>query len=488
MPGPTLTRRALLGAAAVVGAAGAVSPARATPRPHASAHRRVVVVGAGLAGLTAALDLVDAGWDVVVLEARDRVGGRVHTLRTPFTHGLHAEAGGESIDNGHHQLRAMIKRFGLRTEHRAPLKPYDATVYYEGARTRLGDFVARRGGRVLRDVLRFYDAVAALSAGVDADYPELARNAGQLDAQNLEQFLRAQHLVPEAEFLMRVQNRGEYNAELRDISLLFVAQQGAAAPDGGLLSFFSAETRRISGGNDRLPRAMAAALGHRVRLRSPVTRIEHNSTGVRVFHGGGGAPVDAARVVLATPMTPLRQVDFLPQLPQSVAAAVQGLDLGNAVKIVREYDVPFWTAEGFSGFTLTDLPFAIGWSPTDSYPAVHGLLTEFVTGDSALHAASLREQERRTWGQHQLDRVYPEARALRRSNAATMVWRHERYTGGGYAIYRPGQLSRFYPVFRDGFGPIRFAGEHASGLAGYMESAVRSGHRAAGQIGVAPKR
>ena len=481
MPQPVLSRRALLGAAAI----GVVTaaPARTAPRPALGARRRVAVVGAGLAGLTAALDLGDAGWDVVVLEARDRVGGRVHTLRAPFTAGLHAEAGGESIDEGHHALLAMTRRFGLRTEHRAPFKPYDATVYYQGRRTRLPAFLGRRRGQVLRDVLRFYDAADALSAGVDPEHPERAQNAQALDARNLDDFLRAQRLVPEAEFLMRLENRGEYNAELRDISLLFVAQQGAASSSGGLLSFFSAETRRVSGGNDRLPRAMARALGRRVRLQAPVTAVEHSATGVRVHTADGRPPVDAAWLVLATPMTPLRNVHFVPDVPAGVRATIDHLDLGNAVKVIRQYQAPFWTAEGFSGFTVTDLPFAIGWSPTDSYASAHGLLTEFITGDAGRIAAGLSESKRRAWGQKQLDSVYPESEPLRTGHVASMAWRNERYTGGGYAVYRPGQLASFYPVVRDGFGRVRFAGEHASGLAGYMESAVRSGHRAARQIG-----
>jgi monoamine oxidase len=102
----------------------------------------VVVIGAGLAGLTAALDLVDARWDVVVLEARDRVGGRVHTLYAPFSSGQHAEAGGESIDDDHGQIQALLKRFGLSTERRPIQKPYDSMVFYRGQRTSLPLFLA----------------------------------------------------------------------------------------------------------------------------------------------------------------------------------------------------------------------------------------------------------------------------------------------------------------------------------------------------------
>jgi len=132
-----VTRRAVLagGASLAVGAAlpaaASLPRAHTSPRPDRRTPKRVVVVGAGLAGMTTALDLRDKGWDVVVLEARDRVGGRVHTLYDPFTTGLHAESGGESIDDGHYAIQAMLKRFGLRTEERPPTKPYDSAVYYK---------------------------------------------------------------------------------------------------------------------------------------------------------------------------------------------------------------------------------------------------------------------------------------------------------------------------------------------------------------------
>src|SRR4051794_28936313 len=174
--------------AALPAVAALPAPARATARPDGGSRRRVVVVGAGLAGLTTALDLRDAGWDVVVLEGRDRVGGRVHTLYEPFSSGLHAEAGGESIDDGHYPIQAVLKRFGLSTERRAPLKPYDSTVYYQGLREPLAAFLERDGGKALQDYLRFDDAVSALADGIDGDHPDRARNAEQLDAQSLEDF------------------------------------------------------------------------------------------------------------------------------------------------------------------------------------------------------------------------------------------------------------------------------------------------------------
>ena len=101
---------------------------------------RVVIVGAGFAGLTAALDLTDAGWDVLVLEARARVGGRVHTLYDPFSAGLHAEAGGESIDDNHDRIQALVARFGLETERRPPNKLLESVAYYRRQRSPITSF------------------------------------------------------------------------------------------------------------------------------------------------------------------------------------------------------------------------------------------------------------------------------------------------------------------------------------------------------------
>ena len=479
-----LSRRrflALSGAAVGVAAVGGTRlAASAAASASGDAARRVVVVGAGLAGLTTALDLVDAGWDVTVFEARGRVGGRVKT--NYFEPGLHAELGGESIDDNHHAMLAMLKRFGLSTERRAPLKPYDAHVYRDGVREPLAVFVAQRGGRVATDYFGFYDQLSAASAGVDPMYPERAKNAAALDARTLESFIAGAGLAPEAEFLVRTAFRGEYNAEPRDLSLLFIAQQ-TNGEDPGLTG---AETMRIAGGNSQLPQRMAAALGDKVQLSRPVTRIAHGPGGVVVT--AGGASVPAAYAVLAAPVPPLRNVAFDPPLPPAAAAMIAGLDLGTAAKVVTEYAVPFWQAEGFSGFTLTDLPFHIGWSPTDSYvpPQATGLLSQFITGDAAVTAANLTDAARISTFIAQLAQVYPESVPLRTGRTATMAWANEPYTRGGYAIFRPGQMAAFWPVLRNGVGRILFAGEHTEVLIGYMESAIRSGHRIAAQIGQPP--
>jgi len=253
------------------------------------------------------------------------------------------------------------------------------------------------------------------------------------------------------------------------------------------------ETMRIAAGNSALPEAMAKDLGPSVRLSSPVTKVEQQPWGVRVHVGAGSdgnSTVDAARLVLAVPPPVLRRVTFDPPLSAGLAAMVAELDLGHALKVSTQFTERFWLAEGLSGFTITDLPFGVAWDATDSIPGSPvspGVLTQFVTGDAAQRGAALGDQDRIASFQQQLDVVYPEGTADKAGVATTMAWANEPYTRGGYAVYAPGQMTRFWPLLRQAHGPIWFAGEHTETLAGYMESAIRSGQRVAAAIGPAPR-
>lgn len=479
-----VTRRAVLGALGATAGLMVAGACSTTPRPDPSTPKRVVVVGAGLSGLTAALALRKAGWDVVVLEARDRVGGRVHTLYRPFGDGLHVEAGGESIDDNHDQIQALARHYGLALARRPADKLNDAAFYAGGKRSVLSTVAATDPG-ALSGYTTFSDTLITLAGDLDPAHPERASKAEVWDRQSLQDYADTQHLDAAAELLVQSDFRGNYNAQFDQVSLLFVLQQSVVdenLPESGV------ETMRIAAGNSALPEAMARDLGHAVRLSAPVTEVEQTSWGVRV-HAGSAPPVDGAHLVLAAPPPALRGITFRPSLPGPVAAMIAELDLGHALKVSTQYDRRFWLNEGLSGFTIADLPFGVGWDATDSMPGGAdrpGVLTQFVTGNAARSAAALSDQSRIASLQQQLDAVYPEGDGLRSGIATTMAWANERYTGGGYAVYAPGQMTRFWPVVRQRHGAIWFAGEHTETLAGYMESAIRSGNRVAAAIGPPP--
>ena len=448
-----------------------------------------MVVGAGLSGLTTALALRASGWEVVVLEARDRVGGRVHTLSRPFSDGLHVEAGGESIDDNHDQIQALARHYRLALAHRPADKLQRATIYGGGTRSVL-QAATTSDPATLAGYAGFGDALIKMAGDLDPAHPELAPQAELWDGMSLQDFASTQTLDAGAQLLVQSDYRGNYNAQLDQVSLLFVLQQSvvdAALPEAGV------ETMRIAAGNSALPEAMARDLGTAVQLNSPVTKIEQHSWGVRVGTGstsGTADTVDAAHLVLAVPPPALRAVSFDPPLSPELAAMVGELDLGHALKVSTQYDQRFWMTEGLSGFTITDLPFGVAWDATDSMPGGAdrpGVLTQFVSGDAARSGAALDDRSRIASFQQQLDVVYPEGRQQMSGISTTMAWANERYTGGGYAVFAPGQLTRFWPLLRQAHGRIWFAGEHTETLAGYMESAVRSGHRVAASIGSAPR-
>ena len=483
-----LTRRRLL-ATGLAATTMALSNCSTQARPDAAAKRRVAIVGGGLAGLSAAVALRDAHWDVVVLEARDRVGGRVHTVHAPFTDGLHVEAGGESIDDNHDHIQALARRYGLSLAHR-PADKLDSAAFYRAGQRAVLTTVANTDPGALSGYLAFSNGLITMAGDLDPAHPERAAKAQEWDDKSLADFAATQALDPNAMLLVQSDYRGNYNAELDQVSLLFVMQQSVVDQD---LPESGVETMRIAAGNSALPEAMAKDLGAAVRRSSPVTKVEQEPWGVRVHIGsepGAASTVDAARLVLAVPPPVLRAVAFDPPLSAGVRDMIAELDLGHALKVSTQFTKRFWLAEGLSGFTITDLPFGVAWDATDSVPGSPlspGVLTQFVTGDAARRGAALGDRPRIASFQQQLGVVYPEGAADTSGIATSTAWANEPYTRGGYAVYAPGQLTRFWPLLRQAHGPIWFAGEHTETLAGYMESAVRSGQRVAAAIGPAPR-
>ena len=464
-----LTRRGLLAAGAVGGVAVASGSLLTRRR---SRRGRVVVVGAGLAGLAAAYELRRAGFEVVVLEARDRVGGRVHTVR--FPNGQHAEAGGEYVDAIHTTMRRYARHFGLRLEDvRLQGTDLPGAAYLQGHRRRFGAVFNRD---VWAEADRFDGRMGALAANLSASDPRGAA----LDRRSAADLLDESGLGSLARTLIAHDYiRDDFTVEPSELSALFVAQGYKLTEN---LSDSGTEAFRIRGGNDQLPRRVAHALGGAIHLRAPVTRVVARSEGVRVEAGSDG--VDADHCVIATPLPPLRQVDFVPALPAALAEAVAGLQYGIGTKTLAQYATRFWRKQGFDGDTLTDLPISTTWEATDGQPGRAGVLLVYTMGAPGAAFTSLPAARRIDAVATELDRIYPGSRAELRG-AQTVAWAREPYTGGTYTAYAPGQVSRFWRELRRPVGRIHFAGEHTDAFTGYMEGALRSGIRVARTIDAA---
>jgi monoamine oxidase len=429
----------------------------------------VVVVGAGLAGLAAAYELRAAGFEVVVLEARERVGGRVFTVR--FPNGQHAEAGGEYIDAIHTVMRRYVRHFDLALEDvRAQGSDLPAAAYYNGHRGRFDSFFDTE---MQREAARFDNYMDSVAKSISARDPR----GELLDRSSAADVLDGLRLGPAArELVTHATIRDDYTVEPARLSALFVAQGyklTADLPDSGVEAF------RIRGGNDLLPRRFARELGSAIHLRAPVTRVTRLSNGVRVDVDGDR--VDADNCVVAAPLPALREIDFVPGLRRPITDAVATLQYGTGTKTLVQYGSRFWLEQGFGGDTFTDLPIGTTWDATDGQAGRAGVVLTYTMGKPGAAFTHLHDEDRIGEVVANLDRIYPGSRAEFR-DAVTVAWARERYTGGTYTAYAPGQVTRFWRELRRPAGRVHLAGEHTDAFTGYMEGALRSGVRVARAI------
>ncbi|MGF1524083.1 MAG: flavin monoamine oxidase family protein [Leptolyngbyaceae cyanobacterium] len=456
------------------------------PRPaQAMNSGHVIVVGAGLAGLVAAYELQKGGWRVTVLEARDRVGGRVTTVRSPFTDHQHAEAGGEYIDSlrVHRQMHRYVREFGLRLEPVNRTPATEGMYYLKGLRFPLSDrgIEETLGARIWKDESRFWERLEALAQSVtDLDHPEQAHNAAELDQIVLSRWIEQLSQAPTAQVLTKQYLRGEYD-DPEWLSLFFLVQQAALydqVPDHRL------EMYRIGGGNSQLPQAIARSLVTPVILNAPVTEIEQTALGVQVKHEKGKVAGDF--VVLATPLPPLRTVRFNPALSPELQRAIAELNYGSHVKVMSQFRDRFWQTTPDAAIpAITDLPLGFVSEATTSQQGRPGILTAYVSGKYGRQLGAMDERDRLATALTQLEELCPGTQQHLQT-AMSYVWAHDPWVGGSYSAYGPGQLTTLWPALRRPYGRILFAGEHTDAYIGYMEGAVRSGQRAASILNVVP--
>jgi monoamine oxidase len=441
----------------------------------------VVVVGAGLAGLSAARRLVDAGAEVVVLEARDRVGGR--TLTLPSADGTPIDHGGQWIGPTQHRIAALAERVGLTT-----YPSYERglnTEFRDGRAHRFQGQLPDGGGDpatavAIGQAIRELDAMAGR---VPLEAPWTAEHALVWDSQTVETWLQARVPAERARAWLRGAIRGTLAAEPRDLSLLHTLFVIGSA--GGLATLLAtgggAQERRFHQGAQTISIRLAESLGGRVVLGAPAQVVRHGEAGVVVE--ADGRAVSAGRAIVAVPPALAGRIAYRPALPGWRNQLTQRVPMGSVIKVHAIYEEPFWRSEGLSGLAVSDSgPVRVVYdnSPEDGSP---GVLVGFIEGEQA-RAWARRDRADRRAGILACLADYFGERAGRPRELLERSWADEEFSGGCYAGYfPPGVWTSFGQALREPIGRLHWAGtETATVWTSYMEGAVQSGERAADEV------
>jgi monoamine oxidase len=438
-----------------------------------------VVVGAGLAGLSAARDLTASGHEVVVLEARDRVGGR--TFERNLANGTLVECGGQWIGPSQNAIRSLVDELGMETF--PTFVDGDDLTFYDGSAVRQDDEGFGLPENASDEVNRVWQEIETMANEIVVTAPWASPNAELLDSLTVARWLRDQTHDGLALRFFGVIVPAIFAAEPVEMSMLhflFYVKSG-----GGLAMLAATEAgaqeRRVVGGTQSISIALADQLGEAVRLGSPVQTIRRTATGVTVVYGTG--TITASKVVVAIPPTLAGRISYEPGLPALRDSLTQQMPAGSVIKANVGYESPFWRDEGFSGSVIgLDDPFSIVFdnSPPD---ASCGVLLAFAEGDHARHLRLMSEDESRRLLITTLTKYFG-SRAAEPLDIVVQDWSAERWTRGCYGAHLgAGVWTRYGSALAEPVGDIHWAGtETAESWNGYMDGAVRSGQRVAREI------
>jgi monoamine oxidase len=440
--------------------------------------RRSLVLGAGMSGLTAALELEQAGHTVIVVEAQARPGGRVLTMRDESGSPI-AEAGAGRIPETHTWAMSYVNRMGLKTD---PLYPdgLSAVIYAEGKRVVLGpsadparhfdltdaEKVLGLDGLAGTHILPGVELVKASGTMNEPDWP--ATELMKLDELTAREYLANKGLSEAAVNLLTL---GAFPQTISALTLFRV-----------LATYDRTRLRKIRGGNDLLPRAMAARLRTPIAYGSVVQSIRQEPQRIEVIvETSTGRHQIAADVVICTiPFSLLANIEIAPALSPAKQSILALMRYTAATKVAFKTRTRPWEREGLSGFAQLDTMAEI-WSPRGNDPEGSGVLQLYQQGELATAMDAMEVAARHAFASDTIERVFPGATKII-DEVFEHSWQRDPWARGAYGIVAPGRTYAWKDHLARPEGRIHFAGEHTSlEYAAWIEGAVRSGYRAAAE-------
>jgi monoamine oxidase len=439
--------------------------------------KRVLIVGAGLAGLTAAYELNDAGHDVTVLEAQGHAGGRVRTLRDPLADGLYAELGAARIPDNHEHTLKYVKEFGL------PLVPFYPATGRTSLFIRNVRVDTEPGAQPDLRTLPLTFPPEELTLGMGGLFEKaVAKELGEaenrsiwpppalasLDRQTVSAFIESKGLSDAAFEALGLGPFGSTSA----LEAITLVSSGHAAK----------QLYKIAGGNDQLPKAFARRLADMIVYGSPVQRIEQSSSGVTLTYSQQGTSrrITGDKVICTVPFKVLDRVEFAPRLSPLKSRAAREMSYGSLSRVTFQVRERYWLRDGLSGFANTDIAGEI-WSSAHDVAGTRGLLQLYLQGPSSERASRMSEDARIRYAIEQVERVFPGLRT-QVEYASSQCWDNDPWSGGATRLMGVGQVTAFHSEAGRPEGHIHFAGEHTSTWFAWMNGAIESGSRAAREV------
>jgi monoamine oxidase len=415
--------------------------------------KSAVIIGAGLSGLAAAYKLKNAGWSVTVLDARNRIGGRVFSYSFPQQSNLICELGAEWVGESHERNKALCRDFKI------PLQKHQ----FED--------------RLMQDGRVFAPGQWGFSPQAKTAFEKIVRNYPKLTAlqkTNLDKVDWWTYLdrigFNESDLILRdLMDSTDFGESIRHVSAFAALAEYAESSPHNEMDY------KMTGGNSRLVQEFAKRIGsENIRLNTRVTEIDQRAGSVTVMNSNEVFRADAC--ICTAPVASLRKIKFNPPLPASQADALQQLIYARIVKNSVLFEKRFWRAEDFS--LVSDTASHYYFHSTQNQPGPEGILCSYAVGEKADLLASQSDERRMRVVTRDLIDFDEDAPKLARG-IASYAWQRDEFTQGAYALYRPGQWFGIRPTLARPHGKVLFAGEHIADWQGFMEGAIETGEAAA---------